>query len=183
MFSNIENAQLHLNLFDLPKSSSDNSVSYFSNTRQSIYNNAGARFAEHGLPLDLIETTTLQFYRDTQNRVETKVGKIDFNSILEPTSNSILLNPFALKNFAFLATNIDLAINLWTTEDKSGEEYKRLKVKQSELMLPIVNAITALRLIVNGHLNPDDFIIPTELEAVKTLMVPCSEDFDKIVIV
>jgi hypothetical protein len=183
MFSNIENAQLHLNLFDLPKSSSDNSVSYFSNTRKSIYNNAGVRFAEHGLPLDLIETTTLQFYRDTQNRVETKVGKIDFNSNLEPTSNSILLNPFALKNFAYLAANISLAIDLWTTEDKSGEEFKHLKIKQSELMLPIVDAITTLRLIVNGYVNADDFVIPNHFEVVKTLTTPCSEDFDRIIII
>lgn len=183
MFSNIENAQLHLELFDLPEIEKGDSISYFSNTKQSIYKNAGMRFVVHGLPLVLIENSTLKFYKDAQFYAEIKAHKINPKSNFESSSNPILLNPLLLKNSAYLAANISLAIDLWESEYKSGEELRLLKIKQTELMLPVIDALVALRLIVEDRLNPDNFVIPEYIDVVRILNVPCSEDFDKIITV
>jgi hypothetical protein len=183
MFTNRENAELHLELFDLPQNFSGDAISYITNTTKSIYSNAGMRFMENGLPLVSIEKATLKFYNNVQNYAKIKAGKVDPKLNFEGISNPILLNPLLLKNSAYLATNITLAIDLWEGENKSGEELKLLKTKQTELMLPVVDALVALRLILEEKLNPDNFVIPDYIDVVRTLAVPCSEDFDNIVVV
>jgi hypothetical protein len=184
MFSNQDNARFHLGFFNLPESLPDESISYYENTRQSIHNNVGMRLVEHRLPLDLIEKTTLQFYSDIQNYADIKIGETNFKSNpIVDASNPILLNPFLIKNSAYLAVNIALAINLWENGDDSDEELKKLKTRQTELMIPAVSALTTLRLIIDGHLKSDNIVIPSYHEVLKTLLVPCSEDFDQIIIV
>jgi hypothetical protein len=183
MFTNQENAELHLKLFDLPDVLPDDSISYITNTADSIYKNAGFRFMENGLPLSLIQKATLKFYKDIRFSADIKARKIDSKLKFESSNNPILLNPLLLKNSAYLAANITLAIELWESESKSGEEVRLLKTKQTELMLPVVDALVALRLILEEKLNPDNFVIPDYIDVVRTLAVPCSEDFDNILVV
>jgi hypothetical protein len=184
MLSNHDNARLYLGLFNPPENLLYDSPSYFVNTRQSLYDNVGMRIIENGLPLRLIEDIALQFYEKTMNYAEIKASKTSSVTVQESASNLVLFNPLLIKHFAYLAANIDLAIGIWTGDRNLEDDYlRRLKIKQSEFMLPVVDAIVALRMIVGGRLDADGFTIPAYSEVVQTLEVPCSEDFDKIVIV